>query len=265
MNSNASIHPTAHLAAARVGDGVRVGPLAVVEAGAVLEDGSSLGAAACVGADAVIGAGASVGAGAVVAAGVTVGAGARVEAGTVVARAVPAHAIVQGPSAAIVGYVAAAAAASERPAAPLLPGVIESRVKGVRLHVMPEVRDMRGDLCAAEVGRDVPFAVRRSFLVYNVPNAEIRGEHAHRVCAQFLMAVRGSVHVVADDGLAREEFRLDRPNLGLYIPPMTWGTQYRYSQDGVLLALASEPYDPADYIRDYAQFLAAIRARDGVA
>jgi len=259
MNSNATIHPTAHLAAARVGDGVRVGPLAVVEAGAVLEDGSSLGAAACVGADAVIGAGASVGAGAVVAAGVAVGVGARVEAGTVVARAVPAHAIVQGPSAAIVGYVAAAAAAPDRPA------VIESRVKGVRLHVMPEVRDMRGDLCAAEVGRDVPFAVRRSFLVYNVPNAEIRGEHAHRACAQFLMAVRGSVHVVADDGLAREEFRLDRPNLGLYIPPMTWGTQYRYSQDGVLLALASEPYDPADYIRDYAQFLAAIHARDGAA
>ncbi|MCL1961525.1 MAG: FdtA/QdtA family cupin domain-containing protein [Desulfovibrionaceae bacterium] len=146
-----------------------------------------------------------------------------------------------------------------RPADPT-PCVIESRVKGVRLHMMREVRDARGDLCAAEVGRDVPFLVRRSFMIYNVPSAETRGEHAHRVCAQFLMAVRGSVRVLADDGSQREEFCLDRPNLGLYLPPMIWGIQHGYSHDGVLLALASDLYDPADYIRDYAQFLAAVRA-----
>ena len=144
-------------------------------------------------------------------------------------------------------------------AQPVVSGATDSVVKGVRLHVMREVKDMRGDLCAAEVGRELPFMVQRSFLIYNVPNAEIRGEHAHRRCAQFLIAVRGSIHVVADDGARREEFRLDHPRLGLYLPPMTWGIQYRYSEGAVLMVLASEPYDPADYIRDYAEFQALVR------
>lgn len=114
------------------------------------------------------------------------------------------------------------------------------------------------ETCAAEIGRELPFMVQRSFLVYNVPNAEIRGEHAHRRCAQFLIAVKGSIHVVADDGARREEFCLDHPRLGLYLPPMTWGIQYRYSEGAVLMVLASEPYDPADYIRDYAEFQALV-------
>ena len=73
------------------------------------------------------------------------------------------------------------------------------------------------------------------------------------------MAVKGSVRVVVDDGSQREEFILDRPNLGLHLPPMTWGIQYRYSEDAVLLVLASDPYDPADYIRDYDEFVALVR------
>ena len=135
------------------------------------------------------------------------------------------------------------------------PCVIDSVVNGVRLHVLREVRDPRGDLCVAEVGPDLPFAVRRSFVVYNVPSAELRGAHAHRRCAQFLMAVKGSLRVLADDGVRRAEFNLDRPNLGLLLPPMVWGVQYRYSPDAVLLVLASDPYDPADYIRDYDEFV----------
>ncbi|MFT4193645.1 WxcM-like domain-containing protein [Ottowia sp.] len=253
-----AIHPSAQVATAQVGAGVRVGPLAAVGAGAVLEDGCTVGAAACVGEGAVIGMGATVGEGAVVAARVQVGAGARVEAGAVITRQVPARAVVQGPEATIVGYADASAHLPARLAS-LAPGVIESTVKGVRLHVLREVRDMRGDLCAAEVGADLPFLVRRSFLVYNVPNAELRGEHAHRRCAQFLVAVKGSVRVVADDGAQREEFSLDRPNLGLYLPPMTWGIQYRYAEGAVLLVLASDPYDPGDYIRDYAEFVALVR------
>lgn len=144
---------------------------------------------------------------------------------------------------------------------PSAPRVIDSRVTGVRLHELREVKDARGDLCVAEVGADLPFAVRRSFLVYRVPSAELRGAHAHRRCGQFLQAVAGSVHVIADDGRQREEFCLDRPSLGLYLPPMTWGIQYRYSEGAVLLVLASDPYDPADYIRDYDEFLAL--RRDG--
>ncbi len=259
---SAAIHPSAQLADARVGAQVRVGPLVVVGAGAVLEDGCTLGATACIGEGAVIGAGAAVGEGAVVAARVQIGAGARVEAGAVITRQVPARAVVQGPPATIVGYVDAAARPPVR-LAPTAPGVIDSVVKGVRLHVLREVRDMRGDLCAAEVGAGLPFVVQRSFLVYNVPNAELRGEHAHRQCGQFLMAVKGSVRVVVDDGSQREEFSLDRPNLGLHLPPMTWGIQYRYSEGAVLLVLASDPYDPADYIRDYDEFVALVRRGQG--
>lgn len=239
---------------------MRVGPLAMVGAGAVLEDGCVVSAAACIGDGAIIGVGAAVGEGAVVATGVRVGSGARIGAGAVVTRQVPARAVVQGPEATIVGYADAPVHLPAR-MAPAMPGVLESVVRGVCLHVLREVRDMRGDLCAAEVGADVPFLVRRSFLVYNVPNAELRGEHAHRRCAQFLIAVKGSVRVVADDGSQREEFSLDRPNLGLYLPPMIWGIQYRYSEGAVLLVLASDPYDPADYIRDYGEFVALARER----
>ena len=146
---------------------------------------------------------------------------------------------------------------------PSAPRVIDSRVAGVRLHVLREVQDARGDLCVAEVGSDLPFAVKRSFLVYNVPSAELRGEHAHRHCHQFLMAVKGSIHVMADDGARREEFVLDRPNLGLHLPPMVWGVQHRYSPDAVLLVLASDAYDSADYIRDYDAFVALARAARG--
>ena len=82
----------------------------------------------------------------------------------------------------------------------------------------------------------------------------MRGEHAHRKLHQFLICVHGRCCVVADDGVQAQEFVLDAPNLGLYIPPMTWAVQYKYSRDGVLLAFTSDLYDPADYIRDYAEF-----------
>ena len=74
------------------------------------------------------------------------------------------------------------------------------------------------------------------------------------------MCVQGSVRAVADDGEHLQEFMLDRPDFGLHVGPMIWGTQYRYSSDAVLLVLASHPYDAADYIRDYDEFLRAARA-----
>ena len=148
---------------------------------------------------------------------------------------------------------------------PSAPRVIDSRVAGVRLHVLREVKDARGDLCVAEVGPDLPFSVQRSFLIYNVPSAELRGAHAHHRCHQFLVAVKGSVRVTADDGAQREEFLLDRPNLGLHLPPMTWGIQDRYSEGAVLLVLASDVYDAADYIRDHDDFVRLARAAGGAA
>jgi UDP-2-acetamido-3-amino-2,3-dideoxy-glucuronate N-acetyltransferase len=129
-----------------------------------------------------------------------------------------------------------------------------TRVRGVTLWRLPEVQDTRGALSFCEIGRHLPFTVERYFLVFQVAGEAARGFHAHRTLHQFLTCVHGSCHVAVDDGETRQEFVLDSPSLGLHLPPMVWGTQYRYSPGAVLLVLASDPYDEADYIRDYAEF-----------
>lgn len=211
----------------------------------------------------VVRTGASIGANATILPGLTIGAHAMVGAGAVVTRSVPANAIVVGNPAKIIGYVDTFehARAQQKKSERRAPGsVIPTSVKGVTLHELNEAEDMRGRLTVGEFGSDVPIDVKRYFLVYDVPSLEVRGEHAHKRCAQFLICVRGSVSVVADDGSQREEFLLDRPSLGLLLPPLTWGTQYRYSKDAMLLVLASEHYDNGDYVRDYDRFLALARA-----
>ena len=125
-----------------------------------------------------------------------------------------------------------------------------------RLIELPRIVDARGNLTVGEFGRSIPFHPQRYFIVYQVPLVETRGEHAHRECHQLLVGVRGRLSVIADDSRHREEFLLDRPNVGLYLPPMVWGIQYKYSPDAVLLVFASHYYDAEDYIRNYDQFLA---------
>ena len=202
--------------------------------------------------------GASIGANATVLPGLEIGANAMIGAGAVVTRSVPPNAIAVGNPARIIGYVDAghptSAGAVARAAAVPATSVTQTRVQGVTLHELPLVPDMRGDLSVGEFERTVPFAPKRYFLVFDVPSRETRGEHAHRTCHQFLVCVTGACAVVVDDGLHREEIELDRPNLGVHLPPMTWGIQYKYSQDAVLLVFASDYYEPTDYIRDYAEF-----------
>lgn len=197
--------------------------------------------------------GASIGANATILPGVVIGKHAMVGAGAVVTRSVPTNAIVVGNPARIVGYV-------DTPASQASLGgkegsASETRVPGVRLYELNHFADMRGDLCVAEIAKDLPFPPKRVFYIYNVPDARVRGEHAHKECHQFLIAVRGSVSVVADDGKNREEYVLDKPFLGLHLPPRIWGIQYKYSPDALLLVLASHEYDSNDYLRDYDEFL----------
>ena len=207
----------------------------------------------------VIRRGASIGGNATILPGVEIGTGAMVGAGAVVTRSVPPHAIVVGSPARIVGYVQATALPPETTATPPPDAsIVHLGVGDVTLHRMKRVRDMRGDLSVGEFPSDIPFIPRRYFLVFDVPSQETRGEHAHRECHQFLVCVKGSCSVVADDGRHRKEVLLDAPELGLHLPPMTWGIQYRYSADAVLLVFASHAYDPADYIRDYAEFVASM-------
>jgi acetyltransferase-like isoleucine patch superfamily enzyme/dTDP-4-dehydrorhamnose 3,5-epimerase-like enzyme len=202
--------------------------------------------------------GASIGANATLLSGITVGTRAMVGAGSVVTRSVPPNAIVVGNPARIIGYVDTQRGSAPKAAAEQPVGASPTRVRGVTLHRLSLVNDLRGDLSFAEFQRVVPFAVKRYFIVFNVPTTEVRGEHAHRTCHQFFIATHGQVSVVADDGAEREEFLLDRPDRGLHLPPMVWGIQYRYSADAVLLVFASEYYDPADYIREYDAWLAQV-------
>ena len=199
--------------------------------------------------------GVSIGAGATILPGITIGTNAMVAAGAVVTRSVPPNAIVVGNPATIVGYVDAEkdkVIANDAQGASV--GAQPTQVSGVTLHQMPRIVDIRGSLTVGEFDRSIPFAVKRYFMVFDVPSKETRGEHAHRTCHQFLICVRGSCAVVADDGTHRQEFLLDRPDLGVHLPPMVWGIQYKYSADAILLVYASHYYDNDDYIRNYSEF-----------
>lgn len=210
----------------------------------------------------VVRAGASVGANATILPGIEIGPGAMVGAGAVVTRSVPANAVVAGNPARIRGYAGSdGGQGPERGAPPPQPGIAELGVRGVHLRRFEGFSDLRGHLAVGEMPSDgIPFTPRRWFLVHDVPGPEIRGEHAHRTCHQLLVCVHGSVRVAVDDGENRAEADLDDPTLGIYVPPLVWASQFRYGPEAALLVLASHPYDPGDYIRDYEEFLAAVRA-----
>lgn len=204
---------------------------------------------------------ASIGGGAVILPGVTIGMGAMVGAGAVVTKSVPPYAIVTGSPARITGYVENSAASdiSEKPKLveneELQEGITRVGVGNVTTHNFKFIADMRGDLSVGEFEKEIPFVPKRYFLVFNVPSQKTRGEHAHHKCHQFLICVKGSCAVVVDDGQSRAEVMLDAPNKGIYLPPLIWGIQYKYSEDAVLLVFTSDYYDAADYIRDYSDFL----------
>lgn len=206
--------------------------------------------------------GCSVGANATVLSGVTVGCKAMVGAGSVVTKDVPREAMVVGNPARIIGYadtnyevrrVRGTDAVTGRPSV--------SRIPGVAYIELPIIPDMRGTLSYAEVQQHLPFAPKRYFLVYDVPSREIRGEHAHRRLRQFLVCIRGSCAILVDNGMVKEEYVLDSPAVGLSVPAMVWSVQYKYSQDAMLLVLASDEYDAEDYIRDYEEYLALVNRK----
>ena len=198
--------------------------------------------------------GASIGANATILPGLTIGQNCMVGAGAVVTRNVPPNAIVVGNPARITGYVSTRQdTTSGRPSQPGASRVLD--VKGAALFDLPIASDMRGSLSVGEFAEHLPFVPKRYFVVFDVPSKDVRGEHAHKTLHEFCVCVHGSLSIVLDDGDQRCEVHLDSPTVGLHIPPLVWGIQYRFSRDAVLLVLASEPYDADDYIRDYDQFL----------
>jgi acetyltransferase-like isoleucine patch superfamily enzyme len=205
--------------------------------------------------------GASIGANATLLPGIEIGAYAMIGAGAVVTRSVPPHAIAIGNPARIKGYADSRGAECVPPLRiASVDAVTPIGDRGVAIYRMPVMADIRGSLSVGEFDKHMPFSPKRYFFVYGVPSKETRGQHAHRECHQMLSSPHGSITVLVDDGRTREEVVLDNPGIGLYLPPLVWAVQYKYSANAVLFVLASHEYAATDYIRDYGEFRLALES-----
>lgn len=120
--------------------------------------------------------------------------------------------------------------------------------------------DERGQLIAIESGIHVPFEIKRVFYIYGTQPNVPRGQHSHHKTKQYLIAVNGSCKVTLDNGQSKEIHELNRPNIGLFQDAMVWGTMHDFSGDCVLLVLADQHYNEADYIRSYDVFKQALKS-----
>jgi hypothetical protein len=120
---------------------------------------------------------------------------------------------------------------------------------------LPKINNRQGNITPVENNKDIPFAVKRVFYLYDIPGGETRGAHAHKKCHQFLVAASGYFEIELDDGQAKRIVSLSRPSMGLHIPPGIWAREVNFSSGAICLVLASELYAEDDYIRDYDIFL----------
>ena len=134
-------------------------------------------------------------------------------------------------------------------------------VEDCRIIDLGKIENDRGNLTVVQARETVPFDIKRVFYLSDIPGGEARGAHAHKECHQFLVAASGSFEVVLDDGHEKRTVYLNRPFKGLHIPPGIWAAEQEFSSGAVCLVLASEPYEEADYIRDYEDYLKFVSCR----
>lgn len=123
------------------------------------------------------------------------------------------------------------------------------------VYKLPKVGNRNGHITALNNNIEIPFAVKRVFYLYDIPGGESRGAHAHKECHQLLIAASGAFEVFLDDGRIKRQVLLNRPDVGLHLPPGIWASEINFSGGSICLVLASEPYDEGDYIRDYHDFV----------
>lgn len=129
------------------------------------------------------------------------------------------------------------------------------KVSEAKIIDIPKIEDRRGNLSVVEEYNQIPFKISRAYWVYDVPGGESRGGHAHKKLKQLIIALSGSFTVTLDDGTERRTFLLNHPYQGLVIETGIWRTLDDFSSGAVCLVLASEVYEPEDYIYDYEEFL----------
>lgn len=122
----------------------------------------------------------------------------------------------------------------------------------------PVIGDERGNLIALEGMKNIPFEIKRIYYIFDTKQGVVRGLHAHRALKQVAIALKGSCRFLLDDGITKEEIILDCPTKGILIDSCLWREMHDFSEDCVLMVLASEYYDESDYIRDYQNFLKEI-------
>ena len=128
----------------------------------------------------------------------------------------------------------------------------------IRLVELPPLGDERGSLVAIEANKHIPFDVKRVYYIFGTQPGVSRGFHAHKKLQQLAVCVTGKCRMVLDDGINKESVWLDSPIKGLLIGNNVWREMHDFSDDCVLLVLASEHFDESDYIRDYSEFCSAV-------
>lgn len=128
-------------------------------------------------------------------------------------------------------------------------------IKDVKIIELPKFADPRGNLSFVEQEKHIPFVIRRTYWLYDVPGGECRGGHAYKENQEFIVALSGSFDVVLDDGTEKKTFTLNRSYYGLYVPKGLWREMDNFSTNSLALVLSSTDYDSNDYVRDYDVFL----------
>ena len=125
----------------------------------------------------------------------------------------------------------------------------------IKLIDLPKIEDLRGNLSFIEENNHIPFEIKRTYWIYDVPGGEKRGGHAYKKLNEFIVALSGSFDVLLDNGKETFTYSLNRPNYGLYVPEMNWRSLQNFSTNALCLILASEEYDSEDYLYDYSTFI----------
>ena len=128
-------------------------------------------------------------------------------------------------------------------------------INDCRIIDLPKFLDARGNLSFAENFKQIPFEIKRTYWIYDVPGGEARGGHAYRENEEFVIALSGAFDVEVDDGKQKKTFALNRSYYGLYVPKGLWREMKNFSTNAFALEFGSSAYDEADYVRDYQQFL----------
>jgi len=128
-------------------------------------------------------------------------------------------------------------------------------IKSARIIDLPKILDERGNLSFLEESKHIPFKIKRTYWIYDVPGGEMRGGHAYRTNQEFIIAISGSFDIVLDDGKQKQTFSLNRSYYGLYVPNGLWRHMENFSTNSLALIVASEDYDSKDYVREYNEFL----------